>query len=235
MKKSRLAWVVLGVVVVFVIFSGAPWELWTWVTWDWSPAVMLEFSNASVWLISKRGHEEAACAFLEWDLTPITYWHAGRDGAQETYAYEEAVVANPKQEAEQLIDATLPFAKRMLSEHDEFHPFGAIMRNSGDIVQIAAADPSTDTPEAATLIESMKCDLRERAGAGELRAYAIVFNVHVTLPDDTGKSDAVQINIEHREGYCAEVFFPYTIGEPGEPDFGSTFAQQGDPCVFDRE
>lgn len=144
-------------------------------------------------------------------------------------------MANPNQEAEQLIDATLPFAKQMLHEHGEFHPFGAIMRTSDDIVQIAAEDPFTDTPEAATLIESMKCDLRDRADAGELRAYAIVFNVKITPPDDSGKSDSVQIHVEHQEGYCAEVFFPYTISEPGEPDFGSTFARQGDPCVFDHE
>ena len=144
------------------------------------------------------------------------------------------VVVSAKQEAERLIAETLPFAKEMLREHSEFHPFGAFMRPSGEIVQMAAEDASTDTPAATTLIESMKRDLCERAERGELKAFAIVFDVHVALPDGSGRSDAVQINVEHRSDYCAEVFFPYAIDSSQEPVFGSTFAQQGEPCVFDN-
>jgi hypothetical protein len=50
--------------------------------------------------------------------------------------------------------------------------------------------------------------------------------VVVDLSGSNGKSDAIQVCIEHIEGYSAEVFFPYQIVS-NEVVYGETFAQEG--------
>lgn len=50
-----------------------------------------------------------------------------------------------KQEAEQLLNDVLPFAKRMLAEFGEFHPFGGMLTSAGELVQVGA-DVGKDLP-----------------------------------------------------------------------------------------
>jgi hypothetical protein len=61
----------------------------------------------------------------------------------------------------------------------------------------------------------------------------MVFDVTVTLPDSRRKSDAIQVSLEHSEGYSAEVFFPYQLVE-NKLVYGETFAQRGKADVFAR-
>ncbi|MEW6747784.1 MAG: hypothetical protein AB1486_34080 [Planctomycetota bacterium] len=146
---------------------------------------------------------------------------------------EVAVVsANPKAEAEALLNDLLPFAKRMLAAHGEFFPFGGYMRTDGSIVHVGAKDPTTDRPKSATLIETLTRDFRERARHREIRAAAVMFDVKVLPPGGSAKTDAIQVNLEHKDSYCAEVFFPYRLGDSGALEFGQTFAQEGRRVVF---
>jgi hypothetical protein len=59
----------------------------------------------------------------------------------------------------------------------------------------------------------------------------MVFDVTVTLPNSDRKSDAIQVSVEHSEGYSAEVFFPYQLAE-NKVVYGETFAQRGKAEVF---
>jgi hypothetical protein len=49
-------------------------------------------------------------------------------------------VPTPKSECEQLLNALLPFAERMLREHGEFFPYGGTMDGSAEIAFMAAYD-----------------------------------------------------------------------------------------------
>jgi hypothetical protein len=51
-------------------------------------------------------------------------------------------------------------------------------------------------------------------------------------PNGKDKSDAVQIRLEHADGYSAEVFLPYQIDEVGGVTFGAMFAQEGKHDIF---
>ncbi|PYP55125.1 MAG: hypothetical protein DMD40_14445 [Gemmatimonadetes bacterium] len=42
----------------------------------------------------------------------------------------------------------------------------------------------------------------------EAKAAAIVFDVRVTPPGTGHTSDAIEVLVQHRDSYCAEVFFP---------------------------
>lgn len=142
--------------------------------------------------------------------------------------------ANPKEEAEALVNDILPLARRMLAEHGEFHPYGGFMRTSGEIVHVGAVDPHTEHPKAASLIDRLKRDFRRRALAKEIRAAAVVFDVRVSPPGKSDKVDAIQVSVEHDGSYCAEVFFPYSRSSDGELSFGEVFAQAGTRTLFER-
>lgn len=137
----------------------------------------------------------------------------------------------PKQEAEKLMNAVLPVAERMLKEHREFYPYGGCLRPDGSITHIGATDSDTDHPKSRDLLFVLKESLREMAGRRECKAVAIVFDVAITLPKSGERSDSIQVNIEHVDGYSVEVFFPYRLAD-GELIYGETLVQQGKHEVF---
>ncbi|SRR6266404_139200 len=139
---------------------------------------------------------------------------------------------NPKQESEKLMNAILPLAEKMLRQHGEFYPYGGYMTPDGRIVDVGADDPDADRPKSKDLIYVLKSSFREIASTGQCKAVAMVFNVSVNLPKSNRKSDAIQVCVEHVDGYAAEVFFPYqTINN--EIVYAETFAQGGKHEFFE--
>jgi hypothetical protein len=57
--------------------------------------------------------------------------------------------------------------------------------------------------------------------------------VAVDMPNSNHKSDAIQVCVDHADGYSAEVFFPYQIVD-GEIVYGETFAQEGRHEIFEN-
>jgi hypothetical protein len=140
---------------------------------------------------------------------------------------------NAKHESERLMNAVLPLAEKMLRQYGEFYPYGGYMKLDGTIVDVGADDPDTDRPKSRDLIYVLRSSLKEMADANKCKAVAMVFNVAVNLPESNQKSDAIQVCIEHIDGYSAEVFFPYRI-VCKEIVYGESFAQQGKREIFGR-
>lgn len=61
---------------------------------------------------------------------------------------------DPKKECESLMNSLTPVADKMLSEHGEFYPYGAVLEKSGDIRQIAVSD-GTENPPSKPMIENL--------------------------------------------------------------------------------
>lgn len=138
---------------------------------------------------------------------------------------------NAKQESEKLMNAVLPLAEKMLRQHGEFYPYGGYMKSDGTIVDVGADDPDADSPKSKDLIYVLRSSFREMARSNQCKAVAIVFNVAVSLPKSNRKSDAIQVCVEHIDGYSAEVFFPYQINN-NEIVYDETFAQEGEREFF---
>jgi Arc/MetJ-type ribon-helix-helix transcriptional regulator len=85
------------------------------------------------------------------------------------------------------------------------------MKPDGTIVAVGASDPDTDHPKSKDLIYVLRSSLQDLAEQNQCKAVAMVFDVTVTLPNSDPKSDAIQVSVEHSEGYSAEVFFPYQL------------------------
>ena len=139
-------------------------------------------------------------------------------------------MSTPKAECEQLLDALLPFAEKMLREHGEFYPYGGTMDPSGNINHSAAHD-GTSHPQSAALIDLLRAGFNEGASRGEYKATALVYDVRVVPPGSKSKTDAIAVELDHRDDYSALVYFPYTL-ESGEVNFGSPFAEKGTGRVF---
>jgi hypothetical protein len=138
-----------------------------------------------------------------------------------------------KRESETLMNALLPVAEEMLRQYGEFYPYGGYVKPDGTIVQVGASDPDTDQPKSKDLIYVLRSSLQDLAERDECKAIAMVFDVTVTLPNSERKSDAIQVSLEHSEGYSTEVFFPYQLVE-NKLVYGEMFAQQGKTEMFCR-
>jgi hypothetical protein len=137
-----------------------------------------------------------------------------------------------KQECEELMNELLPFAKRMLDEYREFHPFGGTLSSWGEIVHVGASIDDQDFSSGTTLRDVMKKSFRDDADVGKFRAAAIVCDVRVQAPGEPDVRDAIQVEIDHRDGYSAVVFFPYTFSAAGVLSVEPPFASKGTNRIF---
>ena len=141
---------------------------------------------------------------------------------------------NGKTDCEQLMNAVLPLAERMLSQFGEFYPYGGYMKPNGEIAHVGAGDEEIDRPRSKDLLYVLQDSFSEMAGKGACKATAIVFDVRVAPPGTEEPSDAVQVCLEHADGYSAEVFLPYRINRGGQVSFGAMFAQEGKHEIFGK-
>ena len=141
-----------------------------------------------------------------------------------------SMAATPKEESQQLVDAVLPFAQQMLSKHGEFYPHGAELNSAGKVALVGAHN-GNEHPPSAELIDILHTGFAARAKAGQVRATALAYDVRVEPPGSSAKSDAVAIELEHRDGYNVTVYFPYAI-QSGVVSFGTPFAAPGPHRVF---
>jgi hypothetical protein len=122
-------------------------------------------------------------------------------------------------------------AQGRLKAQGGFEPFAAVMAEQGTLSLLAGEHPA-DTP-ARVMAERLTAQLRSlmeagmmeagmmeagiesgtQAGseAGGMRAAGLAADVRFGKQNSGERSDAVRLHIEHRDGYCADIFVPYKI------------------------
>jgi hypothetical protein len=141
------------------------------------------------------------------------------------------ITMGAKEESEHLMNALLPLAEKMLKEYGEFYPYGGYMRADGTIVDVGAAEPQTERPQSRELVKILRESFQKMAGTNACKAVAVIFDVTLPLADSDHKRDAIQICLDHVDGYSADVFLPYEIVE-SEIIYGRIFAQEGRHQIF---
>lgn len=135
-----------------------------------------------------------------------------------------------KAEAEDLLNAALPFAEKMLAEHGEFFPYAEALGHDGKFIAIGASD-GREQPPSKDVIQLLKSGLKEGAGAGKYKATALVYDARITLPATSTKSDAIAVSLNHRDKYSVLLFFPYRlVGK--RVVLGEAVAQREENYVF---
>lgn len=137
---------------------------------------------------------------------------------------------NPRAAAEELMNSLTPLAVQMLKEYGEIYPFGGIMTSEGEVVHYGAKG-ATDHPNSSELISLLEKGFRAKIAENSVMAVALVLDVLIKPPGKSSKMDAIQFDIEHRDGYAVRVFRPYVFHD-SEPSFDSTFACRKDLVMF---
>lgn len=141
-------------------------------------------------------------------------------------------------DANEVLNAVVTYAKRMLRRYGQFAPFGYRMSTDGDLMleTVAQHDMPPDPPLLLELIQEQLC---ERAKRGFLAAAATASNIAMDKPSGEGYADAVMVEIEHKGGYCVRAYVPYEIrgGQlhgffPRVVRFGKLQTEEGTPRLF---
>ena len=154
-------------------------------------------------------------------------------GAPQTTNLDESAEPSPrsKREVEFLMSEGVPFAERLMRKDGEFVPFGAVMLRNG-LIQTVGTPEEADEATAEGALERLLRDFRVGAASGQYKATALFVNVRVRHPADGEMVAALQVALEHRDGYCVDVFYPY-VGEAGTMELGEPFAGRRPGAVFD--
>src|SRR5690606_15881641 len=111
----------------------------------------------------------------------------------------------------------------LLERHGEFYPYGVALEASGEAKMLAGDPGLGDQPPPMEVLQAVVGGLQlQRDG---LRATAVVADVR--LPD----SDAVRVELEHRDGHAITVFLPYRTGQEGL-EVGELVAVEGAARVW---
>lgn len=160
--------------------------------------------------------------------------------SEERVENEQAGSELVREDANDVLNASVSYAKRMLRRYGEFGPFGFAMNQEGDVKMEAIAQQDMP-PEPAMLLDLLQQQLAERAKRGSLRAAASASNVTMQKASAEGYTDAIMVDIEHESGYCVKAFVPYRItgGQffgffPRVVRFGAIRTQEGVARLFAR-
>ena len=145
-----------------------------------------------------------------------------------------------REDANDVLNASVSYAKRMLRRYGQFGPFGFLMNRDGDVKMESVAQQNMPA-EPAMLLDLLQQQLTERAKRGSLRAVASASNVTMQKASQEGYVDAIMVDIEHESGYCVKAFVPYrmTGGQffgffPRIVRFGGIRTQEGAARLFAR-
>ena len=143
---------------------------------------------------------------------------------------EDSVPPEAAEDARILVENSIAVARAALAGEGRFDPFAFFVASDGRVQRLT---PRSDValPGPAQSLALLEAAFRERAKAGECRAIALVADVVIALPGG-GESDALQVGIETRSGYCEDFFHPYERGDDGELRFGEPRSRRRAGTVF---
>jgi len=108
------------------------------------------------------------------------------------------------------MNSALPFAEKMLSEHGEFYPYGESMQADGTIVSVAGYD-GRERPPSQAIIDLLRQGFHVDAAKGTIIASALIYDVRTIPPGQSEKTDAIAVELDHRDNYSVVVYFPYSL------------------------
>lgn len=139
-------------------------------------------------------------------------------------------MSSAKADCEALMNWLLPFAKQLLGQHGEFHPYGGAMQTDGNLKSVFGWD-GDEHPPAAELIRLIKDGFIACANDGSFKATALVYDVRIALSPNGETSDAIAVSMNHRDNYSVVVLLPYRI-DNGRVIYDQVMARPGEADVF---
>ncbi len=130
-----------------------------------------------------------------------------------------------EKDIETIIEYCHQFAEQMLNNGKEYYPFGAQIKNDGELVAVGFKDEETEFPESQKLIDGMTTEFEKLFADGQIKAYGITYDVRIPINDSGEKSDAICMDIIHKESdEIPRYYFTYSWNKNDELIFGQSFA-----------
>jgi hypothetical protein len=142
-------------------------------------------------------------------------------------SWRESLSEEAQADVDRTLNEALPFAQQLLDRHGEFFPYAVKMAVSGDIGVVAADPGQGEHPISTDVLSVLYQGLTlERE---TLRATGVVSDVKTGSPP----SDAIRVEIEHREGAALAVYLPYTKKRFGRGvNYGDIQAASGERRIW---
>lgn len=112
--------------------------------------------------------------------------------------------------ANDLLNATMTYARLILRRYGELGPFGFSMNREGHIARESVEIPRLPR-DPQRLWKLLTEHMLQRVRQSHVRALAMAANVSLAEPSAEGYVDAVVVNIEEENGYAVDVTIPYRI------------------------
>ena len=113
------------------------------------------------------------------------------------------------QKLEELLNYCTEFARQMIRENGEFHPFGAVIDSNGQLMAVGASAGEV-IPEEAELYGFLQNSMKSQFLNGEIVACAIAANVNLPAQLESRFPDGIRVLVECA-GYSRFNYLPYAI------------------------
>ena len=139
--------------------------------------------------------------------------------------WRDTASAAAQADLDNLLNLVLPRAQELLGKNGRFYPFGATVSTVGEASLAAADEGLGEHPSPERVLAGVYDGAR--ATAAENRAAAFVSDVLIE------GSDAVQVELEHRDGIALVVLVPYKPATfKRVPTFRDMSVAPGEPRVW---
>ena len=101
--------------------------------------------------MNQRNHSRFLVAALLGSLALTQPFACAQKSQTKKMPKEPLAKKMPKEELDELMNDILPFAKKMLSEHGEFFPYGGAMTTQGEIIHVGASEGDEHPPSQKLL------------------------------------------------------------------------------------
>ncbi len=135
------------------------------------------------------------------------------------------------QNLDMLLDYQLQFAKNQLQKYSSFYPYAALMKEDEKMEALRIYE-GDEHPKPLELIEKFNSLLRSSAKLETSIACSLCKDVKISK-NGIDKKDAIQVDLEHRNGESLSVFLPYAIQNDKSVIYGNVFSQIKEKEWFD--
>ena len=139
-------------------------------------------------------------------------------------SWRDDATEEAQDDLDELVNAAMVFAQRMLYRHREFYPYAVALEANGE-TRMLGANEGDNYPSSTDLLRGLIDGLRNQRDA--LIAAAVVADVRVA------DSDAIRVECEHRDGHAIVVLLPYKKYRLKRGvEYGELSASAGEPKIW---
>ena len=141
-------------------------------------------------------------------------------------SWRDSASAESQADMDNLFNEAAIFARQMFATSGEFFPYALAITQDGRTKMVAGYTGS-ERPPSAEVLTLLIDGLRKEAGQN--RAAAIVSDVRLKAE----ATDAIRVELEHREGVAMTVILPYrTKGSGEDVEYGQVSALRGERHIW---